>query len=60
MHWFPEKEHQRFTRCAESVAYLEEFSKLARLYNSPIFAMHRILNNNPTPLDPGDLTNLFQ
>ena len=60
MHWFPEKEHQRFTRRAESVEYLEEFSKSARLYNSPIFAMRRILNNNPTPLDPGDLTNLFQ
>ena len=44
MHWFPEKEHQRFTRRAETVEYVEKFSKSTRLYNSPIFAMRRLLN----------------
>ena len=57
-HWFPERIVTRFTR--SSAKYLEEKAVGNRLYNSPIFAMRRLLNNTETPeiIDMSGLFNL--
>ena len=56
--WFPLKPEVRQTRVSNK--YLEEFALGSRLYNSPLFAMHRSLNgpNNDEPQI--DLTNFYR
>ena len=56
-HWFPKNPTERITR--KTLVYKEEKATGNRLYNSPIFAMRRLLNNSQSPLDNVDLTGLF-
>ena len=56
LHWFPLKNSRRLTRGTQK--YKEEQAVGNRLYNSPIFAMRRLLNGNESP-DNVDLTGLF-
>ena len=55
-HWFPLKENLRQTR--HSNLYKEEKAVGNRLFNSPIFAMRRLLNGNKVQ-EEVDLTGLF-
>ena len=61
-HLFPLNECERVNR--EQKTYKEELARTDRLYNSPVFAMRRALNNTPTNdrvNDPRliDLSHLF-
>ena len=54
--WFPKKDIQRVNR--HTTPFVEELAKGNRLYNSPVFAMRRILNGNQTSSEI-DLTGIF-
>ena len=57
-HWFPLKDNIRQTR--STAVYKEEKAVGNRLFNSPIFAMRRILNNSSSNYsDQVDLTGIF-
>ena len=43
-HWFPKNPNRQSDR--NSKPYLEELAKSSRLYNSPLFTMRRLLNEN--------------
>ena len=56
--WFPLKTKLRDTRNPRP--YLEDRATSDRLYKSPLFAMRRLMNNNPPiPLDLTDLSGAF-
>ena len=56
--WFPLKSNVKNTRNPRY--YLETRATSDRLYKSPIFAMRRILNEQPAiRMDPADLTGIF-
>ena len=53
--WFPKKTSLRETRKVRP--YMEEGANTSRLYRSPIYAMRRVLNDQPAiEVDPTDLT----
>ena len=55
-HWFPPRVIARHTR--SNTQYKEETAVGNRLYNSPIFAMRRLLNNSDFP-EIVDMSGLF-
>ena len=55
-HWIPTNPSERQTR--NTAIYKEEKAKGNCLYNSPIFAMRRLLNDS-TNRDQVDLSGLF-
>ena len=55
-HWFPKNPAIRSGR--NTKIYKEEIANGNRLYNSPIFAMRRLLNDTKT-IDQIDLSGLF-
>ena len=55
-HWFPLKEKRRHTRGGNT--YKEETAVGNRLYNSPIYAMRRLLNNTESERTI-DLSGIF-
>ena len=56
--WFPQKDCIRDTR--KPRPYVEERATSQRLYRSPIYAMRRLLNDEPAvEIDPSDLTGLY-
>ena len=57
-HWFPLKENIRGTRTPH--VYKEEQAAGNRLYNSPIFAMRRLLNGTSVlKIEQIDMTGIF-
>lgn len=57
-HWFPLKENIRGTRTPD--VYKEEQAAGKRLYNSPIFAMRRLLNGTSVlKIEQIDMTGIF-
>ena len=54
--WFPKRDLVHTNR--DSNIYTEEFAAGNRLYNSPLFAMRRLLNGNTAEI-PEDFTGLF-
>ena len=55
--WFPKREIIKETR--NTSIYLEELAVGDRLYNSPLFAMRRYLNNTESHRQTSDLTGIF-
>ena len=56
--WFPLKDQIRDTR--KPRPYREETATSERLYKSTLFAMRRVLNENPAiTIDPNDLTGVY-
>ena len=56
--WFPLKETVRETR--KPRPYIEERANSSRLYRSPLFAMRRLLNDEPpVTADPEDTSGAY-